>query len=138
MRVLLDTHIWVWSVDDPKRLSARVADVLEDSRTEIWLSPISVWEVLMLAEKGRIRFDRDPEEWIHDALSASPLHEATLNHRVAIRSRSVNLPHRDPADRFLAATAEIFELTLVTDDERLLSGKSWAVLPNHVGGGREG
>lgn len=130
MRVLLDTHIWVWSVDDPKRLSARVADVLEDSQTEIWLSPISVWEVLMLVEKERIRFDRDPEEWIYDALSASPLREATLNHRVAIRSRYVILPHRDPADRFLAATAEIFELTLVTEDERLLTGRSWAVLSN--------
>lgn len=132
MRVLLDTHIWVWSLDDPERLSARVVDVLEDSQTEIWLSPISVWEVLLLVEKGRMGLDRDPEEWIHDALSASPLNEATLNHRVAIRSRSVELPHQDPADRFLAATAEIFELTLVTDDERLMTGKSWAVLPNRI------
>ena len=132
MRVLLDTHIWVWSLDDPERLSARVGEVLEDTQTEIWLSPISVWEVLLLVEKGRMGLDRDPEEWIHDALNASPLNEATLNHHVAIRSRSVELPHHDPADRFLAATAEIFGLTLVTADERLMTGKSWAVLPNRT------
>ena len=129
MRVLLDTHIWVWSLDDPKRLSTPVAEVLEDPQTEIWLSPISVWEVLLLVEKGRMGFDRDPEQWVLDALSASPLQEATLNHRVAIRSRSVELPHHDPADHFLAATAEIFELTLVTADERLMQGKSWNCAP---------
>ncbi|MGH7564871.1 MAG: type II toxin-antitoxin system VapC family toxin [Gemmatimonadota bacterium] len=130
MRVLLDTHIWVWSLDDPNRLSNRVVDILQDSQNEIWLSPISVWEVLLLVEKGRMGLDREPEQWVHDALSVSRLKEATLNDRVAIRSRSVELPHQDPADRFLAATAEVFELTLVTDDERLMTGGSWAVLPN--------
>jgi PIN domain nuclease of toxin-antitoxin system len=130
VRVLLDTHIWVWSLDDPKRLCDRVVEVLEDSQTETWLSPISVWEVLLLVHKGRLGLDRDPAEWVREALSNSAIHEATLNHEVAIRSHSVELPHRDPADRFLAATAEIFELTLITGDERLLSGRSWAVLPN--------
>lgn len=130
MRLLLDTHIWVWSLDDPERLSPRVAEALGDEGSEVWLSPVSVWEVLLLIEKGRMALDRDPEEWIRESLRASGAHEATLNHEVAIRSRSVDLPHRDPADRFLAATAEIYELTLVTEDERLLAGKSWNVLSN--------
>jgi PIN domain nuclease of toxin-antitoxin system len=131
MRVLLDTHIWVWSLDDPKRLSARVIDILQNPENEFWLSPISVWEVLLLVEKRRLGLDRDPERWIHDALGTSGLKEASLNHAVAIRSRTIDLSHPDPADRFLAATAEIYDLTLITDDERLMTGKSWTVFPNH-------
>lgn len=129
MRLLLDTHIWVWSLDDPKRLSDRVTEALRDEDNEAWLSPISVWEVLLLAEKGRLGLD-DPAGWIRRALDISGVREATLNHPVAIRSREVELEHEDPADRFLAATAEIYELTLVTEDERLLTGKSWSVLSN--------
>jgi PIN domain nuclease of toxin-antitoxin system len=68
--------------------------------------------------------------WIRRALDVSGVREATLNHPVAIRSREVELEHEDPADRFLAATAEIYDLTLVTEDERLLTGRSWRVLSN--------
>lgn len=132
MRLLLDTHIWVWSLDDPERLSDRVAEALRAEDSEIWLSPISVWEVLLLAQKGRLGLEGDPARWIQRALGASGVREAALNHPVAIRSREVELDHEDPADRFLAATAEIYELTLVTEDERLLAGKSWSVLSNHA------
>ncbi len=130
MRYLLDTHVWVWSLDDPSRLSDRVARALRDPGNEIWLSPISVWEVLLLVEKGRLGLGEEPVRWIGRALDVSGVREATLNHPVAIRSREVELEHDDPADRFLAATAEIYDLTLVTEDERLLTGKSWSVLSN--------
>ena len=130
MRLLLDTHIWVWSLDDPGRLSDRVAKAVRDQENEVWLSPISVWEVLLLVEKGRLGLEDEPSRWIRRALDISGVREATLNHSVAIRSREVQLEHEDPADRFLAATAEIFDLTLVTEDERLLTGKSWNVLSN--------
>jgi PIN domain nuclease of toxin-antitoxin system len=130
MRLLLDTHIWVWSLDDPVRLSDRVARVLRDDENEVWLSPISVWEVLLLVEKGRLGLEGEPVRWIRRALDVSGVREATLNHPVAIRSREVELEHEDPADRFLAATAEIYDLTLVTEDERLLTGRSWRVLSN--------
>jgi len=55
---------------------------------------------------------------------------ATLTHEVAVESVFIELPHRDPADRFLAATAKVFDLTLVTADDRLLGSKGFAVLPN--------
>jgi PIN domain nuclease of toxin-antitoxin system len=132
VRFLLDTHIWVWSLDDPKRLSDRVAEALRDEDNEVWLSPISVWEVLLLAERGRLGLEDDPVQWVQRALGVSGVREAALNHPVAIRSREVALEHEDPADRFLAATAEIYELTLITEDERLLTGKSWSVLSNRA------
>lgn len=130
MRLLLDTHIWVWSLDDPERLSERVARAFRDQSNEVWLSPISVWEVLLLVEKGRLGLEDEPRRWIQRGLDVSGVREATLNHSVAIRSREVRLGHQDPADRFLVATAEVYDLTLVTEDERLLAGRSWRVLSN--------
>jgi PIN domain nuclease of toxin-antitoxin system len=133
VNLLLDTHIWVWSHVQPERLGKRVTAALEDSSNQLWLSPISIWEFLLLAERGRVRVrDRTaPSEWIDAALARAPMHDAPLNREVAVRSRGVRLEHDDPADRFLAATADVYELTLVTADERLLRGKGFRTLANH-------
>lgn len=132
MRLLLDTHVWIWGHLHPDRIRPGVGEILQAAESELWLSPVSVWEALLLVERGKIEVDVDvePPFWIRDMLQAAPMKEATLNHEVAIRSCTIDLPHRDPADRFLAATAEIYDLTLVTEDERLLTGKSWNVLSN--------
>lgn len=130
MRLLLDTHIFLWGLLDPTRLSKRVARELQDPANDLWISPISTWEVMVLAEKGRIVLDPDPTTWIRKVYRTIPFKEAPLNHEVAIQSRSVNLPHQDPADRFLIATARVHDLTLVTADERLLHLKQVSILTN--------
>jgi PIN domain nuclease of toxin-antitoxin system len=132
MKLLLDTHIWLWSHAEPERLTRRVATALADERNELWLSPISIWEFLLLAERGRVRV-RDgtaPRDWVDLALTRAPMHDAPLSREVAIRSRAVRVGHDDPADRFLAATADVYELTLVTADEHLLRGKGFRTLAN--------
>jgi PIN domain nuclease of toxin-antitoxin system len=129
VRLLLDTHIWLWSVFEPTRLVGRVAKELETDTNELWLSPISTWETLVLMEKGRIVTD-DAHSTIDAMLRAGPFREAALTHAVAAESRKIELPHPDPADRFLAATAKVYDLTLVTADERLLESSEFAVFPN--------
>ena len=84
-----------------------------------------------LAEKGRLSLHRPADKWVDDALVAAPLREASLTIQIALESQRVELPHRDPADRFLVATASVFELTLVTADKRLLGLQCVALLPNH-------
>jgi PIN domain nuclease of toxin-antitoxin system len=96
---------------------------LENTSNELWLSPISLWEVLILAERGRVTLQPDPVRWLHTVLAAVAFHEAPLNREVAIQSRLVDLPHQDPVDRFLAATALVYDLTLVTADDRLLKSQ---------------
>ena len=130
MRLLLDTHIWIWSLVAPDRLSARIARELANPANDLWLSPISVWETALLLERGRIVVDEDPAAWIEQMLRATPAREAPLTHEVAIRSRRIQLPHPDPADRFLAATAQVHNLTLVTADERLLRCSDLVTLAN--------
>ena len=130
MKLLLDTHIWAWSLLEPERLRPKVASALTDPTNELWLSPISTWEMLMLIERGRIQVDRPAADWVSEALARIPLREASLSHAVALQSRAVALPHGDPADRFLAATASVYELTLVTADRLLLDAAQCEVLAN--------
>lgn len=130
MKVLLDTHIWLWALLEPERLTEGVRGVLTAADTELWLSPISVWEALLLAERGRIRVEGRAGDWVERLLAALPRREAPLTGEVALASRRVELPHEDPADRFLAATAQVYSLVLVTADERLREGRGFSVLAN--------
>jgi PIN domain nuclease of toxin-antitoxin system len=132
VNLLLDTHIWLWSHAEPGKLTKRVATALADERNQLWLSPISIWEFLILVERGRVRIRNGtpPSSWVEAALSRAPMHDAPLSREVAVRSRSVRLDHQDPADRFLAATADVYELTLVTAADRVLRGKGFRTLAN--------
>lgn len=117
MRLLLDTHIWLWGLREPSRLGAQTLRELRDNANEIWLSPVSAWEALLLHSKGRIHLKVNLGEWL--AESTEGTREAPLTHEIALVASQLNL-HHDPADRFLAATAQVLDLTLVTADERLL------------------
>lgn len=117
MNLLLDTHIWIWSKSDPRRLGKRAAEELSNRSNELWLSPVSVWEALTLMQKGRIRVEH-PLAWVERA--AEQLREAPLTQEIVRAGFALPLPHADPADRFLAATAKVLKLTLVTADRRLL------------------
>ena len=130
VKLLLDTHILLWSLFEPSKLTDAVRKQLDHLANELWISPISTWEIILLVEKGRVILDSDPEGWLREVFKTIPFKEAPINHEVAIRSRALNLPHQDPADRFLAATAIVYDLTLVTADERLLGSDEYAVLAN--------
>jgi PIN domain nuclease of toxin-antitoxin system len=123
VKLLLDTHIWLWLIAGDARLKPKLRSILQDPDNELWLSPISVWEALLLAEKGKIVIDNEPRLWVQQALSAAPTTEATLSYQVAVLSRTVQLPHADPADRFLVATALTYRLKLVTVDTHIRQAK---------------
>ena len=118
MKLLLDTHIWLWSLREPKRLARRIQQELRNQNNELWLSPVSTWEALLLNARGRIQLHGDLSAWLMRA--TAHMREAPLTHEIVLAAQQLPLPHPDPADRFLAATAQVLGLTLVTADERLL------------------
>jgi PIN domain nuclease of toxin-antitoxin system len=128
VKLLLDTHIWIWSLAEQKRLSPRVLRELQDRTNELWLSPVSTWEALLLHAKNRIRLHGHASDWLSRA--TTHLREAPLTHEIVMVAQELPLPHQDPADRFLAATAEVLGLTLVTADHRLLGLGTIATLAN--------
>lgn len=127
MNLLLDTHIWLWTLLEPSKVGSRLQRELQDPVNEQWLSPISVWEATVLLRKRRLIIPGDTKAWFARALIG--LHEAPLTHDVALLAEKLPL-HGDPADRFLAATAKVLDLTLVTADERLLGLGEIATLAN--------
>lgn len=117
MRLLLDTHVWVWRLLAPERLSDDAERAVADRDSTLHLSPISTWETLVLARKGRLSLTPAPTEWVLDALRRSALTTVPLSHGIALRSEALEgFESVDPADRFLVATALEHELVLVTAD----------------------
>jgi PIN domain nuclease of toxin-antitoxin system len=127
LKLLLDTHIWLWSKLEPRRLGRKLLPELSDVNNELWLSPVSVWEALVLMQKGRIQVD-NPFAWIERA--AEQMREAPLTREIVSAGLALPLSHADPADRFLAGTAKILKLTLVTADQKLLGLGEIASLAN--------
>jgi PIN domain nuclease of toxin-antitoxin system len=120
LKILLDTHIWVWRLLEPERLSPRLADLLAEPGHELYLSPISIWETLVLARKGRLILEPDSAAWVRTALRKSATTMAPFDHEVALRSEDLaSFGSKDPADRFLVATALVHGLTLATADRAM-------------------
>ncbi len=130
MRLLLDTHIWIWGNLEPHRITSEVARQLTNPQNDQFLSAVSIWEAIVLLEKRRLRLDRDFGEWFKNSKEVMNLFELAITWEVAHELRFTLLGHRDPADRFLVATAKVYDLTLVTADEGLMRVPGIRVLPN--------
>lgn len=123
---LLDTHAWVWWVEGDRRLPRRVRDALDqfprDSRP--YLSAISLWEIAMLVERGRVAFRVSLAEWLGAA--AHPRSVQIVPIAVEIAAETAALPdsfHRDPADRLIVASCRVRGVPLLTRDARILRSR---------------
>ena len=119
--IVLDTHAWIWLNDDDKRLSTTAREAI---RREDFLgvSSISLWEVSMLWERGRVELNRPLEAWLERACAQAKVRLLPIT--VGIGARTANLKiHGDPADRLIVATALIHQCKLVTVDENITDAK---------------
>jgi PIN domain nuclease of toxin-antitoxin system len=130
MRLLLDTHIWLWSLREPDRLSSAVHKILSNPTHERFLSPISIWELTIQLEKKRVQLKEDFTSWFVRTASDLELAEAPLTWRVVHEMRHVLPYHEDPADRLIVATAIAYDLILVTADTQLVQVPGLKVLTN--------
>lgn len=129
MRILLDTHIWIWHLQSSEKLPASLKTLLTNQQNELWISPISAWETMILAARGKVRLEPNAQAGIRKAMDTGDFKQAPLNMEVAIKSREVDLPHQDPADRFLAATSLVYDLPLATIDIHLLEAEWLSTVP---------
>jgi PIN domain nuclease of toxin-antitoxin system len=130
MKLLLDTHIWIWSYLEPHRLSSEVAREISNPEHYRYLSAISIWEMITLLEKKRLQIKEDFADWFKRSCDDLDLKEIPVNWQIGQELRFMVLGHNDPADRFLVATAKVYDLTLVTADERLMNVPGLSVLQN--------
>ena len=130
MKLLLDTHIWIWQIERPEKLSLVVRRELDDPKNECYLSAISIWEAHLLAQRNRLRIKGSFSEWLDQVFLRTPLLEAPINRAVAAQACQLQLPQSDLGDLFLAATALTFGLTLVTADSQLIRCRWLKTLAN--------
>lgn len=124
MRALLDTHVLVWWLTDPDRLSVGQRKVLDaaDASSPLLVSDISLWEVATLYSLGRIQIEMPLRQWLEKAVAPPLVRRQTIS--PAIAAELATLPEsfqRDPADRILVATARVLGATLLTHDTRIIA-----------------
>ena len=119
MRLLVDTHVFLWMAMVPTRLSDRVRALLADGTNELFLSDASIWEIAIKYQTGRLELSSEPSLWVPLRVERHYLIELPIKIGHILRGGSLPLHHRDPFDRLLVAQAQIEGLTLVTADARL-------------------
>lgn len=132
MRLLLDTHVWLWLALRDSRLGQDRRRAIDRAAAagDLFVSPINVWEIAMLERKRRVRLDQPIERWMAQALSAPGLGLAPFSPEIAIASCRLPDPfHGDPADRILVATAIDLGARLVTDDRKIIAAAKGMSLP---------
>ena len=121
--LLLDTHVWWWALNEPKKLSNKAYEIIrENPPNQRAIASISMWEFATMVSTGKVEIRIPADLWLDKAIRQTGLEVFDLNIRIA--AESCNLPgdfHKDPADRIIVATARINELTLVTKDKKILS-----------------
>lgn len=123
--LLLDTHVWIWSVaGDTRRIGRRARQRLARTQSthEIFVSPVSLFEVTALHTAGRLRLTRSPEQWIRGALDETGIRVAELVPDMAIDAGTITRGAlADPLDRLLVATARHMDAALMTGDAQILA-----------------
>lgn len=121
--ILLDTHIWLWWISNPEKLSKNAGHAIEQAlrEKEIIISSISTWEIAILVQKGRLELSIDVRDWVRKTEGLPFVRFIPIDNTIALRS--VSLPgdfHTDPADRIIVATALTMGVPLITKDEKII------------------
>ncbi len=122
VKLLLDTHVWIWAFEGAEVLGTKCARALRNSANERFVSPVSTLEIARLVEGGRINLACPLKQWIETSFADLRLDTIPLDHVSAMDAYQLPPPgfHADPVDRMLVATARIHRCCLITADERIL------------------
>ena len=116
MRVLLDTHAFLWWVDDAPTLTRRAGNVLANPANECWFSLVSCWEMAIKISLGKLRLPGTIQRFIPEHLAANAFRQLSIDFRHVTRVATLPFHHRDPFDRLLAAQALEEDCAIVSAD----------------------
>ncbi|HSB64093.1 MAG TPA: type II toxin-antitoxin system VapC family toxin [Thermoanaerobaculia bacterium] len=119
MRLLLDTHAFLWWIGDDPRLPAKARKLISAGRNEVFLSAASAWELAIKTSIGRLRLAENLEEFVTEHLAVNGFQVLPVHLRHALRVSTLPDHHGDPFDRMLVAQAQIEDLILVSGDEQI-------------------
>ena len=119
MRLLLDTHIFLWAISDYDRLGARVRAAIEDSANSVFVSPASTWEIAIKWRAGKLELPLPPDDMLPAGIARSNFAALPIHFEHTFAAANLPAHHSDPFDRMLIAQAIIENATLVTVDKKI-------------------
>jgi PIN domain nuclease of toxin-antitoxin system len=114
MKILLDTHIFLWFISADSRLSTDVRDIIRDLDNEIYLSVVSVWESIVKYQLGKLLLPEPPETYLPKQRELHQISSLTLDESSIAQLAKIPPLHRDPFDRMLICQALQYDLTIAT------------------------
>jgi len=118
LRVLLDTHSWLWMRAEPERLADSSRRLLRDPANDLYFSAASAWEIAIKFASGKLRLPQPPAAFIAQRMAEDAVGALSILHAHALRAGELPPHHRDPFDRLLIAQAQIEGLTVLTADRQ--------------------
>jgi len=118
VRLLLDTHIWLWMIAEPERFTPETTKALEDSDNDLLFSAVSSWEIAIKHSLGKLALPAPPATYVPQQIAKTGVTPLPLEHSHALRVAELPSHHRDPFDRLLVAQAELEGATLLTSDRQ--------------------
>jgi PIN domain nuclease of toxin-antitoxin system len=116
LKILLDTHCWLWSIIEPERLNQQQQNLMANGENEIYLSVASIWEIGIKVSIGKLSLPEAPKQFIPQWLNRLDMTTLPIKAVHALEIASLPLHHRDPFDRILIAQAQVEKLPIITVD----------------------
>src|ERR1700692_2084073 len=116
MKYLLDSGVWLWSIDSVERIGKRGLDILRNNQQEIYFSAASVWELSIKARLSKLTLPTAPADCIPAFMARQGLLPPPVNHIHPLKVYDLPSHHRDPFDRLLIAQAIVEDMAILTAD----------------------
>ncbi len=116
MKLLLDTHCWLWWLVQPEKLSETAKQAIIDKENELWLSVASIWEIGIKFKIGKLDLPMSPEILISQQMPIDAISALSITPVHALQASNLTLHHRDPFDRMLIAQSELESMKIITND----------------------
>ena len=120
MKILLDTHAFLWAISEPDRLSSRARDILRAGNNNVYFSVASAWEIAIKMKLGKLRLPDLPDRYIPKELAVAAIDVLPIQLSHTLRTFHLPEHHRDPFDRLLIAQAQLENMPLMTSDPHIL------------------
>jgi len=117
MKVLLDTHVFLWWITDDLRISQKVSAIMTDGDNELFLSAASVWEIVIKSRLGRLHLPENPDSYLMEQMALNAVEPLSITMPHALRVYNLPDIHKDPFDRIMIAQALLEDMPILTRDD---------------------
>lgn len=119
MKILLDTHAFLWWITDDPQLSPRARHIIRDGKNEIFLSAANGWEIAIKAQLGRLKLPDKPELFISEQMSMNAIQGLPVEISHALHVYNLPGHHQDPFDRMLVSQSQLEGMHILTSDPQI-------------------